>query len=95
MKKALIIPKKIKNDKEIKMKAIDVFAIQLLNRDSKRDVFKIEMQNISKDSSAQIDRNSMRSQLIIYRNSSQSFVLKKNKNDFPLFPKLDKILTSF
>ena len=66
MKKALIIPKKIKNDKEIKMKAIDVFAIQLLNRDSKRDVFKIEMQNISKDSSAQIDRNSMRSQLIIY-----------------------------
>lgn len=66
MKKALIIPKKIKNDKEIKMKATDVFAIQLLNRDSKRDVFKIEMQNISKDSSAQIDRNSMRSQLIIY-----------------------------
>ena len=66
MKKALIIPKKIKNDKEIKMKAIDVFAIQLLNRGSKRDVFKIEMQNISKDSSAQIDRNSMRSQLIIY-----------------------------
>ena len=66
MKKALIIPKKIKNDKEIKMKAADVFAIQLLNRDSKRDVFKIEMQNISKDSSAQIDRNSMRSQLIIY-----------------------------
>ena len=66
MKKALIIPKKIKNDKEIKMKAIDVFAIQLLNRDSKRDVFKIEMQNISTDSSAQIDRNSMRSQLIIY-----------------------------
>ena len=66
MKKALIIPKKIKNDKEIKMKAIDVFAIQLLNRDSKRDVFKIEMQNISKDSSAHIDRNSMRSQLIIY-----------------------------
>ena len=66
MKKALIIPKKIKNDKKIKMKAIDVFAIQLLNRDSKRDVFKIEMQNISKDSSAQIDRNSMRSQLIIY-----------------------------
>ena len=66
MKKALIIPKKIKNDKEIKMKATDVFAIQLLNRDSKRDVSKIEMQNISKDSSAQIDRNSMRSQLIIY-----------------------------
>ena len=66
MKKALIIPKKIKNDKEIKMKATDVFAIQLLNRDSKRDVFKIEMQNISKDSSAHIDRNSMRSQLIIY-----------------------------
>ena len=66
MKKALIIPKKIKNDKEIKMKAIDVFAIQLLNRDSKRDVFKIEMQNILQDSSAQIDRNSMRSQLIIY-----------------------------
>ena len=66
MKKALIIPEKIKNDKEIKMKAIDVFAIQLLNRDSKRDVFKIEMQNISKDSSAHIDRNSMRSQLIIY-----------------------------
>ena len=27
MKKALIIPKKIKKDKEIKMKAIDVFAI--------------------------------------------------------------------
>ena len=66
MKKALIIPKKIKNDKEIKMKAIDVFAIQLLNRDSKRDVFKMEMQNILQDSSAQIDRNSMRSQLIIY-----------------------------
>ena len=66
MKKALIIPKKIKNDKEIKMKAIDVFAIQILNRDSKRDVFKIEMQNILQDSSAQIDRNSMRSQLIIY-----------------------------
>ena len=66
MKKALIIPKKIKNDKEIKMKAIDVFTIQLLNRDSKRDAFKMEMENISKDSSAQIDRNSIRSQLIIY-----------------------------
>lgn len=64
MKKALIIPKKIKNDKEIKMKAIDVFAIQLLNRDSKRDVFKIEMQNISKDSSTQIDRNSTIEKLV-------------------------------
>ena len=66
MKKALIIPKKIKNDKEIKMKAIDVFAIQLLNRDSKRDVLKIEMQNISKDSAAQIRRKSLRGQLLIY-----------------------------
>ena len=35
-----------------------------LTRDSNRDVLKIEMQNISKDSSTQIDRNSTIEKLV-------------------------------
>ena len=64
MKKTLIPKKKQKMTEELKWKVLMFLQFSNLTRDSNRDVLKIEMQNISKDSSTQIDRNSTIEKLV-------------------------------
>ena len=64
MKKTLLPKKKQKTTEELKWKVLMFLQFSNLTRDSNRDVLKIEMQNISKDSSTQIDRNSTIEKLV-------------------------------